>query len=186
MNDQPMEIMVLPERPAVRNDQLTEFDVVIEIRCHAVEGTDRSGGAMNLCLVIDRSGSMAGQDKLGIAVLAQGAAIGSMRVAREVRYIGKKRQMGETYVLVVDLAQDYLDEPEVQDLMNVFRKSVRHEGQRNQMHVNSVNSADDEVEVTLLVSALGVADRLIERFPADRAILEAKRESLRERLASLT
>ncbi|MGW6285341.1 vWA domain-containing protein [Streptomyces sp. NPDC055107] len=121
-----------------------------------------------------------------IAVLAQGVAIGSMRVAQEVRYIGKKRQMGETSVLVVDLAQDYLDEPEVQELINVFRKSIRHEGQRNQMRVNSVNSADDEVEVTLLVDAIGVADRLIGRFPADRAILEAKRESLRERLASLT
>ncbi|MPY61099.1 vWA domain-containing protein [Streptomyces spongiae] len=67
MDDLPIEILVLPERPAAREDEVTEFDVAVEVRCRTAEATDRRGGAMNLCLVIDRSGSMAGQDKLEVA-----------------------------------------------------------------------------------------------------------------------
>jgi Mg-chelatase subunit ChlD len=67
MDDHPIEILVLPERPAARNDEVTEFDVAVEVRCRSEKSTDRSGGAMNLCLVIDRSGSMDTQDKLEIA-----------------------------------------------------------------------------------------------------------------------
>ncbi|MCX4905855.1 VWA domain-containing protein [Streptomyces sp. NBC_00878] len=67
MDDHPIEILVLPERPTARNDEVTEFDVAIEIRCRTAEGSDRSAGAMNLCLVIDRSGSMASADKLETA-----------------------------------------------------------------------------------------------------------------------
>ncbi|MBB4891630.1 Mg-chelatase subunit ChlD [Streptomyces olivoverticillatus] len=67
MSDHPIEILVLPERPAARNDEVTEFDVAIEVRCRSAEDAERAGGAMNLCLVIDRSGSMGGQDKLPTA-----------------------------------------------------------------------------------------------------------------------
>lgn len=64
MDDQAVEILVVPERPAARNDEATEFDVAIEVRCRTAESTGKPGGAMNLCLVVDRSGSMAAQDKL--------------------------------------------------------------------------------------------------------------------------
>ncbi|MBK6041733.1 VWA domain-containing protein [Streptomyces sp. MBT55] len=119
-------------------------------------------------------------------VAGQVAAIGMDRAAAEMRSLGKKRQMSETSVLVIELTENHLDQPEVRVLMSTFRKSLKHEGQRNRMRWNSVNFADDEVEITLLIRALGVADLLIERFPADRAVLEAKRERLRERLASLS
>jgi Mg-chelatase subunit ChlD len=67
MDDQAIEIFVLPERPAARNDEVTEFDVAIEVRCRTAESTASSGGAMNLCLVIDGSGSMGTQNKLDAA-----------------------------------------------------------------------------------------------------------------------
>ncbi|MET7378517.1 VWA domain-containing protein [Streptomyces sp. NPDC005526] len=61
-HDQPVKLLVVPERTATRNDEVTELDVVLEVRCRiAEEATGRTGGAMNLCLVIDRSGSMSGQ-----------------------------------------------------------------------------------------------------------------------------
>ncbi|WP_405659905.1 MULTISPECIES: vWA domain-containing protein [unclassified Streptomyces] len=67
MNDRAIEVLVLPERPAARNDEVTEFDAVIEVRCRYATSTERSGSAMNLCLVIDRSGSMDVQGKLETA-----------------------------------------------------------------------------------------------------------------------
>ncbi|AZP20046.1 VWA domain-containing protein [Streptomyces aquilus] len=67
MDDRAIEVLVLPERPAARNDEVTEFDVAIEVRCRYATSTERSGSAMNLCLVIDRSGSMGAQDKLETA-----------------------------------------------------------------------------------------------------------------------
>ena len=63
MTSEPVEVLVLSERPAVRNDVATELDAVVEIRCRYGEQIDRAAGAMNLCLVIDRSGSM-GDGKL--------------------------------------------------------------------------------------------------------------------------
>ncbi|MGW7414837.1 vWA domain-containing protein [Streptomyces sp. NPDC054863] len=67
MDDLPVQILVLPERPLARDDAVTEFDVVIEVRCRTDENIGRSGTAMNLCLVIDRSSSMAAADKLETA-----------------------------------------------------------------------------------------------------------------------
>ncbi|MFI0977493.1 VWA domain-containing protein [Streptomyces sp. NPDC021093] len=67
MDDLPVQILVLPERPLARSDVVTEFDVVIEVRCRSDENIDRSDGAMNLCLVIDRSASMDSADKLETA-----------------------------------------------------------------------------------------------------------------------
>lgn len=63
MKDEQVELVVLGERPSVRDDESTELDVVVEVRCNvaldrATAGT--GGGAMNLCLVVDRSGSMDG------------------------------------------------------------------------------------------------------------------------------
>ncbi|MEW2398596.1 VWA domain-containing protein [Streptomyces sp. NPDC046862] len=62
-SDQPVQLLVVPERAAARDDQVTELDLVVEIRCRiAEEASGRTDKAsMNLCLVIDRSGSMAGQ-----------------------------------------------------------------------------------------------------------------------------
>src|SRR5215472_1396984 len=53
---------ILTERPIVRNDQVSEIDVVIEVGSkQAVDGKAEKRKALNLCLVIDRSGSMQGQ-----------------------------------------------------------------------------------------------------------------------------
>lgn len=61
-SDQPVQLLVVPERAAARDDQVTELDLVVEIRCRIAEETSgRTDKAMNLCLVIDRSGSMSGQ-----------------------------------------------------------------------------------------------------------------------------
>ncbi|UOX89865.1 VWA domain-containing protein [Amycolatopsis sp. FBCC-B4732] len=59
----PIELVVLTERPAVRNDTATDLDVVVEIRCRAGSSARESGDAMrmNLCVVIDRSASMNGR-----------------------------------------------------------------------------------------------------------------------------
>ncbi|RSD10456.1 vWA domain-containing protein [Amycolatopsis eburnea] len=62
-NDGPIELVVLTERPAVRDDAPTDLDVVVEIRCRAGSSAREAGDAMrmNLCVVIDRSGSMDGR-----------------------------------------------------------------------------------------------------------------------------
>ncbi|WP_327324256.1 VWA domain-containing protein [Streptomyces sp. NBC_01210] len=119
------------------------------------------------------------------AVGGQAAAIGVGRMGVEMGNLRQQRQMNETSLLIGDLVEEYLDEPEVKRLVNVWRKSRMHEGARKQQRWHAVSEADEDVEITLLVSALGVADALIPRFPANRADLETKRERLRERLASL-
>src|SRR4051794_21315900 len=59
----PIELVVLTERPAVRDDLPTDLDVVVEIRCRAGNSARDAGDAMrmNLCVVIDRSASMDGR-----------------------------------------------------------------------------------------------------------------------------
>ena len=55
-----VKIALLPERPVVRNDAISEMDLVVEISSRLAEEQTQPQGPMNLCLVIDRSGSMAG------------------------------------------------------------------------------------------------------------------------------
>lgn len=56
----PVVITLLPERPVVRNDTVTEIDLIVEVSCHAQDARVAPRTNMNLCLVIDRSGSMGG------------------------------------------------------------------------------------------------------------------------------
>jgi Ca-activated chloride channel homolog len=56
----PVSITLMPERPVVRKDSTTEIDLVVEVSCHTEDAHSAPKGLMNLCLVIDRSGSMGG------------------------------------------------------------------------------------------------------------------------------
>jgi Ca-activated chloride channel homolog len=55
-----VKIALHPERSVVRNDAISEVDLVVEVSCHPADNQVERSGPMNLCLVIDRSGSMAG------------------------------------------------------------------------------------------------------------------------------
>lgn len=53
---------ILPERPAARNDENSEFDIVIEVNSVSSEGAlSGERKPQNLCIVIDRSSSMDGE-----------------------------------------------------------------------------------------------------------------------------
>jgi Ca-activated chloride channel family protein len=67
-------IELVPLRPAVRSDAPTILDVLIRITPPASE-TTAARPALNLGLVIDRSGSMAGQNKIGFAKEAASFAV---------------------------------------------------------------------------------------------------------------
>jgi hypothetical protein len=61
METDPVDLIILPERPVVRKEERSEIDVVIEIRCKKTAIVSAVPKPLNLCVVIDRSGSMAGQ-----------------------------------------------------------------------------------------------------------------------------
>jgi Ca-activated chloride channel homolog len=58
-----LKLDVITERPVVRNDQPSEIDVAIDVITNKAIETQSIKHAINLCIVIDRSGSMRG-DKL--------------------------------------------------------------------------------------------------------------------------
>ncbi|GAB2862996.1 hypothetical protein GCM10027277_34540 [Pseudoduganella ginsengisoli] len=57
---------VIPERPIFRNDHVSDIDIAIDIATKTVIGAESKHHAINLCIVLDRSGSMTG-DKLNQA-----------------------------------------------------------------------------------------------------------------------
>src|SRR5579859_5667775 len=62
MSDNIALLKLIPERPIVRNDQVSEFDLVVEINTIASQDKPLDPPKdLNLCVVIDRSGSMDGQ-----------------------------------------------------------------------------------------------------------------------------
>ncbi|WZI67170.1 MAG: VWA domain-containing protein [Gloeotrichia echinulata CP02] len=52
---------ILTERPIVRNDAISELDLVIEVNSQQLTNELDRKKALNLCIVIDRSGSMSGE-----------------------------------------------------------------------------------------------------------------------------
>lgn len=60
MRTDTIQLDILSERPVVRNDRTSELDIVIEIRSRQSKDIVQAGKALNLCIVIDRSGSMEG------------------------------------------------------------------------------------------------------------------------------
>lgn len=63
MSAESLKLDVVTERPVVRNDQASDIDVAVEVITNKSIETQSVKHAINLCIVIDRSGSMAG-DKL--------------------------------------------------------------------------------------------------------------------------
>ena len=63
MSAESLNLYVVAERPVVRDDQASDIDVAIEVITNKRVETQSVKHAINLCMVIDRSGSMEG-DKL--------------------------------------------------------------------------------------------------------------------------
>jgi Ca-activated chloride channel homolog len=61
MSTDQLSLEVIAERPVVRNDQISDIDVAIDLLTTKTVGTQSTNYAINLCIVIDRSGSMAGE-----------------------------------------------------------------------------------------------------------------------------
>lgn len=118
-------------------------------------------------------------------LMRQRADIGTDRMGVEWANIGKHLSMSETALLLTELTQQYRSEPEVRALLLPLRKGMSHEAQRGRVRWNYVSASDEDVEISLLVKALGVIDALIRRLPDQRADLEQKREALSEQLARL-
>lgn len=60
MSDKPTEIILLGERTMAPNIGRSELDIVVELRCSNDTKQTAQGKALNLCIVLDRSGSMSG------------------------------------------------------------------------------------------------------------------------------
>jgi Ca-activated chloride channel family protein len=61
MSTDQLSLEVIAERPVVRNDQISDIDIAIDLLTTKTVGTQSTNYAINLCIVIDRSGSMAGE-----------------------------------------------------------------------------------------------------------------------------
>jgi len=64
MPSEQLRIEVITERPVVRTDQISDIDVAIDLVTSKSVGTQTTSYAINLCVVIDRSGSMGSDNKL--------------------------------------------------------------------------------------------------------------------------
>lgn len=56
-----IQVLVMAERPVIRNDAKSELDVVVEIRTRPTSASEPLKSALNLYAVLDRSGSMQGE-----------------------------------------------------------------------------------------------------------------------------
>lgn len=61
MSTDQLNLEVIAERPVVRNDQISDIDIAIDLLTTKTIGEQTTNYAINLCIVIDRSGSMAGE-----------------------------------------------------------------------------------------------------------------------------
>ena len=61
MSTDQLNLEILAERPAIRNDQISDLNVAIDILTKKTIGTQSANYGINLCIVIDRSGSMVGE-----------------------------------------------------------------------------------------------------------------------------
>lgn len=61
MSTDQLSLEVIAERPVVRNDQISDIDIAIDLLTTKTVGTQSTNYAINLCIVIDRSGSMEGE-----------------------------------------------------------------------------------------------------------------------------
>ena len=61
MSTDQLSLKVIAERPIVRNDQISDIDIAIDLLTTKTIGTQSANYAINLCIVIDRSGSMRGE-----------------------------------------------------------------------------------------------------------------------------
>ncbi len=61
MSPDQLNLDVIAERPVVRNDQTSDIDVAVDVTVSKAVGTQSASYAINLCIVIDRSGSMQGE-----------------------------------------------------------------------------------------------------------------------------
>lgn len=61
MSTDRFELLILPERSVVRGDEKSETNLLVEIRCKNTVGLPVPPKPLNLCVVIDCSGSMEGQ-----------------------------------------------------------------------------------------------------------------------------
>ena len=64
MSTDQLSLEIIAERPIVRNDQISDIDIAIDLLTTKTIGTQSTNYAINLCIVIDRSLSMAKDEKL--------------------------------------------------------------------------------------------------------------------------
>lgn len=84
MND--IALLIVPERAAVRVDQRSELDVVLEVRTSSSTAASAAGHALNLAIVLDRSGSMEGE-KLDAAKASCSAVLKSLRASDKLTVV---------------------------------------------------------------------------------------------------